>query len=141
MATPKNPEKLFPMFLTDKLEETKAFYRDKLDFEVVFDLDSYLQVRYGQGEGAPELCFMRPDAYPDGVTRPAYGGQGVIVSVPTESADEASARIRAAGAEVQGEPTDKPWGWRSFFVTDPNGVTLDFFHVYNDNPMGGEASA
>ena len=51
------------MFLTDKLEETKVFYRDKLDFEVVFDLDSYLQVRYGQGEVAPDLCFMRPDAF------------------------------------------------------------------------------
>ena len=35
---------------------------------------------------------------------------------------------------VAGAPTDKPWGWRSYFVSDPNGVVLDFFHVYKEIP-------
>lgn len=132
---PKNPDKLFPLFLTDKLEETKAYYLESLGFTPVHDMPSYLQLRYGEGDGAPELCFMKTDAHPDGIKRRAYPGEGVIVSVPTADADEAYRRMGAAGAKLESEPANMPWGWRSFFARDPNGVVLDFFHVYNENPQ------
>lgn len=128
---PKNPEKLFPLFLTEKLEETKHYYTRKLGFRLSFDVPTYLQVACGEGPGAPELCFMRPDALPD-AKRPAFGGQGVIVSIPTPDADATYARLREAGAELEQPPSDKPWGWRSFIARDPNGVLLDFFHVYKE---------
>jgi catechol 2,3-dioxygenase-like lactoylglutathione lyase family enzyme len=129
--TLKNPNQLFPLFVSDKLEETKRYYADKLGFTVTFDMPHYLQLRYGK-EGAPELCFMRPNGMPDGQPMPEFGGAGVIVSIPTESADAAYDRMRGKGAQVQDAPSDKPWGWRSFVVRDPNGVMLDFFHVYKD---------
>jgi uncharacterized glyoxalase superfamily protein PhnB len=130
--TAQNPNRLFPLFITDKLESTKRFYVDKLGFEVTFDLPNYLQVRSNKAADAPELCFMLPDAFPDGVKRPMFKGDGAIVSIPVDNADAAYDRMKSKGANVTEAPTDKPWGWRSYFVSDPNGVVLDFFHVYKD---------
>lgn len=132
---PKNPTKLFPLLLTTKLAETKRFYTEIVGFRVSFEKDIYLQLAYGDGADAPELCFMRPDAFPDGKTRPAFAGEGVIVSIPTPDADELYARLRRANAELLSGPEDKPWGWRSFLARDPNGLVLDFFHVYAEVEM------
>lgn len=123
-----NPTKLFPLILTHKLEETKHYYTTRAGFRVVYDLPSYLQLAYGEADG-PELCFMKPDAFPDGRTRPAFGGQGVMMSIPTPNADDKYAALQKAGAELLSKPEDKPWGWRSFLAADPNGLVLDFFHV------------
>ena len=128
---PANPQKLFPLFLTEKLAETKRFYTEKAEFKVVVDRDMYLQVESPE-PGQPHLCFMKPDAFPDGKSRPAFSGKGVVVSVPTKNADEKYKRLEQRGAELLSKPEDKPWGWRSFFAVDPNGVVLDFFHVYKD---------
>jgi catechol 2,3-dioxygenase-like lactoylglutathione lyase family enzyme len=132
---PQNPDKLFPLFISDKLAETKRYYTEKLGFAIAIDQPEYLQVRYGDGAAAPELCFMLPTAFPEGGRRPAFAGDGVIVSVPTADADSAHARMRKLDARIETEPTDKPWGWRSFLVRDPNGVVLDFFHVYKELGM------
>ncbi|MCA9650456.1 MAG: VOC family protein [Myxococcales bacterium] len=123
-----NANKLFPLIVTDKLAETKAYYTAKAGFTVTVDMDGYLQVRHG-GEDGPELCFMRPcSESPIGPTRP-FDGQGLIVSIPTPDADAKHDQLRARGADIVAEPSDKPWGWRSFMAEDPNGVRLDFFHV------------
>lgn len=124
---PKNLTKLFPMILTTKLDESKQFYL-RAGFRVVFDLPTYLQVAYGDGD-PPELCFMKPDAFPDGKARPAFEGRGVVVSIPTPDADQKYAALKSAGVELLSSPEEKPWGWRSFFALDPNGLVLDFFHV------------
>ncbi len=130
---PKNPEKLFPLFVTDKLSATKRFYVEQAEFSVAIDMPEYLQVRSPE-PGGPELCFMKPDAFPDGRARPAFGGKGVLVSIPTKSADDKFARMKSLGAELLDTPSDKPWGWRSFQAVDPAGVILDFFHVEKEMP-------
>ncbi len=127
-----NPNKLFPLVITDKLSETKAYYTDKAEFEVVTDMPEYLQVRYG-GEDGPELCFMTPNAAPAAGNLPTFNGKGLIISIPTESADKKHAALAKRGAELISDPEDKPWGWRSFAAVDPNGVLLDFFHVKADS--------
>lgn len=53
----------------------------------------------------------------------ASGGY-LIVGVP--NADEVYRRVLAAGIEVE-EPADKPYGPRTVAVTDPWGVTWDFW--------------
>ena len=125
---PENPKRLFPLFLVTDLDASQAFY-ERHGFAVVHRTDNYLQVGYGDGNEL-ELCFMKPDAFPDGSVRPAFAGKGVIVSVPTPDADEKYQAMKRLGAKLLSEPSDKPWGWRSFFTVDPNGVVLDFFHVY-----------
>lgn len=125
---PTNPTKLFPLFITDKLTETKDYYEKRAGFRISVEVDGYLQVQHG-GEGGPELCFMKPDKFPDGKRRATFQGQGVLVSVPVTDADQKHAELKRAGAELLDAPSDKPWGWRSFLAVDPNGVVLDFFHV------------
>lgn len=120
------PTKLFPMFVTDKIAQTKAFYVDKLGWTATYDMPEYLQVRSDEPDG-PELSFMTPNAGPEPL--PCFEGRGVMVSVPVADADEHHAGTRARGLSPASEPALKPWGWRSYVVADPNGVLLDFFHV------------
>lgn len=121
-----NPKQLFPMIISDKLAETKKFYLDA-GFKIRFDLPEYLQVYYGDDL---DLCFMKPHEASNGRRYPEYAGQGVVVSIPTENADEKAAELAARKVPIINALEDKPWGWRSFHVADPNGVILDFFHVY-----------
>ncbi len=130
----KNPNKLFPLFVSEDLEKTKKFYTEKAGFEIVFDMESYLHLRAGADESAPEISFMAPGSMPSGPNPGHFSGQGVIVSVPTPNADDKAEKMRRAGIEIVSEPADRPWGWRSFFVKDPNGVLLDFFHVLSEQP-------
>jgi catechol 2,3-dioxygenase-like lactoylglutathione lyase family enzyme len=128
---PKNPSKLYPLIITDRLEQTKRFYTEQAGFRVVHDRPMYLQVAYGEEDG-PELAFMRTDAFPDGAPQPAFEGRGVIVSIPTPDADAKHAELARAKVELKSKPEDRPWGWRSFVAVDPNGLQLDFFHVYKE---------
>jgi len=135
-----NPTKLFPLIITDKLAETKAFYTEQAGFVVTIEQGDYLQLRHGEDESAPELCFMkRSDSAPMGPME-AFGGKGLILSIPTQSADDKHDALRTQGAEIVAEPADKPWGWRSFVAVDPNGVLLDFFHVCDDSAIANAAS-
>jgi catechol 2,3-dioxygenase-like lactoylglutathione lyase family enzyme len=127
----KNPNKLFPLIVTENFEETKRFYTDTLGWAVSMETDEYVQVRSADEDG-PEISFMKPDGI-----HPAYKGEGVIVSVPTASADDLHADLKSKEADLLGEPEDRPWGWRSFAARDPSGVLLDFFHVAGPNKLMG----
>lgn len=126
-----NPNKLFPLFVTPNLEQTKQFYTRVAGFTTSVDTPEYLQVA-SNGKDGPELCFMKPDAMGGPAPQPAFQGAGVIVSVPTDNADKKHASILEAGTKPDTSPSNKPWGWRSFFVRDPNGIVLDFFHVVEE---------
>ena len=130
MNEPKIPRKLFPLIVTDELAAVRAFYLDVLGWTPTYDLDTYLQVRFGEAEDGPELCFMAPGNIPGiGDPAPVFPGRGLMVSVPTADADDHHRLLSERGAPITSPPADKPWGWRSFLVRDPSGVVLDFFHA------------
>jgi catechol 2,3-dioxygenase-like lactoylglutathione lyase family enzyme len=131
-----NPNKLYPLILTDKLADTKAYYTEKLGAKVVIDQENYLQVRFGDGEDDPELAFMVPQTMDMlGGVLPRFSGQGLLVSIPTANADASHAAMKKKGADVRVGVLDKPWGWRSYVVRDPNGVLLDFFHALDKSAV------
>lgn len=131
----QNPNKLFPLIVTKDLKATKKFYTEQAEFEITIEADGYLQVRSALDVAAPEICFMTPEAMSGGPAFPPFDGKGLILSVPTQNSDKKAAALRKAGLTEVPEPSDKPWGWRSFVVSDPNGVLLDFFHVV-EKPAG-----
>lgn len=131
----KNPTQLFPMVVTADMAATKRFYAEVCGCTVQVDMGHYLQVGFGDGATDPVLCFMTPDGMPDGSVLPAFAGQGVLVSVPTDNADSKHGSVKEKGGAPASEPSSKPWGWRSFLIADPNGLMLDFFHVEKENPM------
>lgn len=53
-----------------------------------------------------------------------YVSADVGVHFHTDDVDAAFARVRGAGANVNQEPTDQPWGARDFAVRDPSGDPL-----------------
>lgn len=121
-ALPPIPTRSFPLIATDDLDGVRRFYRDTLGCTLTYDLERYVQVQLtAAGDEGPELCFMvRPG--------PRFAG-GAVLSVPVNDADAVQARLEAAGVPITVPVEDKPWGWRSVYVTDPTGLVLDFFHV------------
>lgn len=124
-----NPNKLFPLVVTDKLEETRKFYVDQIGCELTVDMPEYVQVRFGSDASAPELAFMTTGGAPALSPHAPFAGEGLTISIPTESADKKHAQLAKKKVNVTAELADRPWGWRSFVARDPNGVYLDFFHV------------
>lgn len=117
-----------PMVVTDDLPATRRFYVDDLGCTVVVEQEGYLQVRFGDEPDTRELAFMAP-APPEAPMggEPAFSG-GLVLSVAVGDTDKYRAVLADRGVAAP-EPTDRPWGWRSFVLRDPNGVVLDFFHA------------
>lgn len=122
-----NGNSLIPLVITDKLAETKTFYTDTLGFSVTIDMDDYLQIRCG--ENGPELAFYRGQELLGVGPTKRFAGHGLVISIPIPDADAMHAAVSGRGVTPVSAPSDKPWRWRSFSVSDPSGVVLDFFHV------------
>lgn len=130
--------KVFPLIVTAQLTETKTYYVERLGAEVVLETPGYLQLRLGSGA---ELCFMPPEPKSElGIALRPFAGAGVIFSIAIGDPDRCHARFAALGAQILSPPSDKPWGWRSFTVADPNGVVLDFFEPREQAAEGDAAS-
>jgi catechol 2,3-dioxygenase-like lactoylglutathione lyase family enzyme len=53
----------------------------------------------------------------------------VVVSFECDDLDGECERLRAAGIELDQEPTDMPWLWREARLRDPDGHRLCLFHA------------
>lgn len=112
-------------------EESLAFYRDTLGFEVRLDV----------GGGTMRWITVGPPNQPDTsiVLHPAGADPGVtdderrtiaemmakgtyaIVVLATTNLDDTFQRLQAADAEIVQEPTEQPYGVRDCAVRDPAG--------------------
>lgn len=129
---------MIPMIITDDLPATRAFYVDDLGCGVTTEQDTYLQVRFGESGSAPELAFLPPMPADSPLGSQAPFADGLVLAIAVDDADKYRAGLSERGVDVP-EATDKPWGWRSFVLSDPNGVSLDFFHEIADT-AGQDAS-
>jgi catechol 2,3-dioxygenase-like lactoylglutathione lyase family enzyme len=116
----------------DDPEESLAFYRDTLGFEVRNDV----------GKGGMRWITVAPPDQPAGtsiVLSPPVTDPGVtederrtiaemmakgtyrMLVLATEDVDAAFDRVQASGAEVVQEPADQPYGVRDCAFRDPAG--------------------
>ncbi len=117
-------QSIVPCVTTSRMRETRAFWIDKLGFELSYEHEHYLGVRGGP-KGSPEIGFMLPDQEaPKG-----FGGAGLTLCLRVDDADRECARLWNAGVEIVAPPTDYPWGMRAFTVKDPNGVLVTITHA------------
>jgi catechol 2,3-dioxygenase-like lactoylglutathione lyase family enzyme len=122
-GTSMQTQSIVPCVTTLRMRETRAFWIDKLGFELSYEHQHYLGVRGGP-KGAPEIGFMLPDQ-----DAPAsFSGAGLTLCLRVEDADRECARLWDAGVEIISPPTDFPWGMRAFSVQDPNGVVVSIAH-------------
>lgn len=112
-------------------EESLAFYRDVLGFEVRQDVGrgTMRWITVGPPDQPGTSILLAPPAADPGVTdeerrtvvemmaKGTYGG----ILLSTTDVDNTFEQLAAAGADVVQEPTDQPYGVRDCAVRDPAG--------------------
>jgi predicted enzyme related to lactoylglutathione lyase len=103
-----------PNILSERFEESRAFYNDVIGLDGGDGLDWILF--FGTEKREVQLSVMKLDVkahvHPD-------------VSIEVDDVDVVLERARDAGAEIVYPLTDDEWGLRRFFVRDPNGAVIN----------------
>ena len=118
----------------DDPDESLAFYRDTLGFEVRNDV-GYGGMRWitvgPVDQPGTSIVLYPPEATP-GITdderrmiaEMMAKGTYASINLATVDLDAAFERLRAGGAEVVQEPTDQPYGIRDCSFRDPAGTLI-----------------
>lgn len=116
--------KLNAGIITEKLEETKAFYTEILDFGISFENEFYLLL-HTPGHSS-EISFLLPH-HPSQkpIFQPSFKGEGIYLTIEVENVDEWYSRIKGKGIPIEIEIRNEPWGDRHFAIKDPNGIGID----------------
>jgi catechol 2,3-dioxygenase-like lactoylglutathione lyase family enzyme len=115
----------------DDPEESVAFYRDLLGFEVRTDVGEGKMrwITVGPADQPDTSILLAPPATDPGITADerrtiaemmAKGTYGWIL-LATKDLDGTFERVQAGDAEVVQEPTEQPWGMRDCAFRDPAG--------------------
>ncbi len=109
--------------ITEKIEECKKFYTEKLGGKITFDCGWYVSISLGNSN--TEIQFMSPRNTKD---KP-FMGQGLTFNISVEDVDKEYSECADTGAEIVSHIEDNPWGDRSFVMLDPIKIRL---YVYSD---------
>jgi catechol 2,3-dioxygenase-like lactoylglutathione lyase family enzyme len=128
---------VFPVVMTERLEESRDFYAGLLGMRLAFEADWYVQLLSPATPAAQlGLVARGHESVPPAFDRPAAG---VLVSVEVEDVDAVHSRARARGLPIELPLRDEDWGQRHFITRDPNGLAVDVIQVI---PVtSGEAAA
>lgn len=110
--------------VTEKLEETKKFYTQILDFGISFENEFYILMHTPNQQA--EISFLQakhPSQKP--IFHPPFNGNGIYLTIEVDDVDAFYSRIRSKGTPIEIELRDEPWGDRHFAIVDPNGVGID----------------
>ncbi|MGW5705108.1 MULTISPECIES: VOC family protein [unclassified Amycolatopsis] len=121
----------YPVLMTEKIAETRDFYRDHFGFELTFEADWYVSLKRGEWE----LAILAPghDTIPGGAGKPV---QGLLLNFEVEDVDAEYRRlVGEAGLPEALSLRSEEFGQRHFIVADPNGVLID---VIQEIPPTGE---
>ncbi len=129
-AQTTNKMKLNAGIITKKLQETKKFYTEVLDFGVSFENDFYLLLHTPNQSN--EISFLLPN-HPSQKTifQPAFNGKGVYLTIEVKNVDEIYNQLKNKGLHMEVELQDESWGDRHFAIKDPNGIGIDLVTYKN----------
>ena len=116
--------KLNTGIVTNKINESKTFYTEVLNFGVTFQNEFYLLMHTPNHQA--EIAFLLPE-HPTQrpIFQSEFGGKGVFITIEVSDVDAEYKRIRALGIPIEIELRDEPWGDRHFAIVDPNGIGID----------------
>ena len=115
---------IYPVLMTDQVEETAEFYRRHFDFEDTFTADWYVSLKHKSCPNQ-ELAVLQTDhpTIPDGYNAPC---RGVLINVEVEDArTEHDRLVRKAGLTAVVPLRDEAFGHRHFILRDPAGNLVD----------------
>jgi uncharacterized glyoxalase superfamily protein PhnB len=120
-------------------EESLAFYRDLLGFEVRLDVGGGTMrwITLGPADESATAVVLVPPAIDPGITpderrtiaEMMAKGTYAMLMLATRDLDGAFARLKAGGAEIVEEPTEQPYGVRDCSVRDPAGNMIKIQQV------------
>jgi uncharacterized glyoxalase superfamily protein PhnB len=115
-----------PSFTVNDLEKSLAFYRDVLGFQVEQEWKGEDGKVRGVSFRAGKVTLMiGQDDWKKG--RDRRKGEGFRMYFETGNDVDAFAKgIQARGGTLESPPEDKPWGYRDFNMTDPDGFKMTF---------------
>jgi uncharacterized glyoxalase superfamily protein PhnB len=115
---------LFPLTITDKIDECKKFYIDYFDFKVIFENDWYAQLRSSSNNIEIGLMLPNLDNQPD-FLQSAYNGKGMMFTFEVDDVQAEYDNLISLGVVFKMHIKDEEWGQRHFIVEDPAGVHID----------------
>lgn len=129
-AQTKSTMKLNAGIITDKIQETKEFYSQVLNFGVSFENEFYLLLH--TPDKSAELSFLLPN-HPSqkSIFQKAFDGKGVYLTIEVEDVDGVYTQIKQKNIPIEIDIRDEVWGDRHFSIVDPNGVGIDIVTYTN----------
>jgi lactoylglutathione lyase len=117
----------YAILLCNKMEETRAFYRDIMGFPIETDLERWVSFRVGA-----TLLTLRPRGRgivsDDGKSMP---GSAAIQLAFRAAVDACHAELVAKGVPILRGPTDLPdWRHRTVFFRDPEENIIEIYAEY-----------
>ncbi|WP_299710724.1 VOC family protein [uncultured Tenacibaculum sp.] len=116
--------KLNAGIITEKLQETKKFYTEVLDFGVSFENEFYLLLH--TPNHSAELSFLLPNhTSQKPIFQSEFNGKGVYLTIEVENVDQVYEKLKKKGIPMEIEIRNEPWGDRHFAIVDPNNIGID----------------
>ncbi len=114
LSSMQDPAIAIPILASLDIEETRAFYVDRLAFSEIYKDATYLIVR----RGSLELHFWLTDdrRYPENTSCYVRGGEVAALH----------AEFEAAGVPRLSPFLVRPWNMKEFYLHDPHGNLLRF---------------
>ena len=136
-TSPAQPSKIKKMkmnagIVTAKLEATKKFYTEVLQFGITFENDFYLLLH--TPDRSAELSFLLPN-HPSQqpLFHQSYNGSGMYLTVEVDRVEEEYQRLKKMGIPIVIDMREEPWGDKHFAIVDPNGIGIDIV-TYSPKP-------
>jgi catechol 2,3-dioxygenase-like lactoylglutathione lyase family enzyme len=120
----------YTVILCSKMAETRAFYRDIMQFPIETDRENWVCFRVGAA-----LLTLRPrGVWPicdDGPWTPGSAPMQLAFRVPPPAVDACHAELVAKGVPILRPPTDLPqWRHRTLFFRDPEDNIIEIYAEY-----------
>ncbi len=133
----------YPVIMTERVEETAAFYVKHFGFQENFTSDWYVHLQSAE-DSTINLAILNGQHE----TIPLRGRgkvAGLLLNFEVDDVDAVHERLRAAGLPILLAIRNEDFGQRHFITSDPNGVLIDiikpippsaeFASLYTENAL------
>lgn len=113
----------YPVIMTERVEETAAFYIEHFGFQESFTSDWYVHLQSAENS-AINLAILNGQHE----TIPVQGRgkvAGLLLNFEVADVDAVYDRVQTAGLPILLAIRDEDFGQRHFITADPNGVLID----------------
>jgi catechol 2,3-dioxygenase-like lactoylglutathione lyase family enzyme len=122
-----NVRAIYPVLMTDRVEESRRFYAELLDLDLAFDSDWFVQlISAGSDQAQMGMVASDHESIPAAFRA---AGAGFLVTVEVEDVDSVYERAVSRGTPIKLSLRDEEWGQRHFIARDPNGIAVDVVKV------------